>query len=361
MGTKRTLYEPKRAAELLRTDPDNSVAARELLGRERRKPPTEAEIEELRSIYARKWMSFSRLLAVERKTGKRFKRGRFSQHERKVIHAALNEFLETRGLTMEEFVNDFFLKKRSSAEVHQDSRFASLFNFVTQKLDGRPVLSVYLNMRRIYNPGNYLGRWSEEDDAELMRLYDLQGPAWQTIGIHLGRFGFSCRDRFKHLCNAGLKGPWSDEECRRLCDAVEKVRAANDGRPCWMLVSKMVGTRSPSQCIVKWSFLEMKINNPDGRRIWTPELDYNFVCRLYDLAVDHESEIVWREVAAEPDWPSFVNSMALRERFGWLKKRVRNAANMDLECILETLMLNLRPPPVEPTEASDQNQGPAKL
>lgn len=345
MSSKRR-YDAARAAELISTDPNDQTAAREITKRKRRKPLPEAEIEELRRIYARRWMTFPLLHKVEQETGKIFKRGKFSQKEHKVIREALQEFLDARSLTMQDFIHNFFLSKHTSSEVHQDSRFASLFPFVAQKTDGRPVISVYLAMRRTFNPGNYQGRWNQKDDAELIRLYSLMGPDWQNIGIHLGRFGICCRDRFKSLRTTGLSGPWSEEETQRLIDAVSEVRRIADGKPCWMLVSHKVETRSASQCLSKWAFLEMKIKNPNQRSIWTEELDYNYICRLYDLAVEHESEIIWREVAAESDWPAFVNANSLRSRFHVLKKRVRNAQSMDLDGLLETLMLNLRPSPL---------------
>jgi hypothetical protein len=47
---------------------------------------------------------------------------------------------------------------------------ADFFVEITKKLNnGRPVLSVYNHIRRIYHPGNYSGKWSESEDNTLKR------------------------------------------------------------------------------------------------------------------------------------------------------------------------------------------------
>lgn len=157
----------------------------------------------------------------------------------------------------------------------------------------------------------------------------IHGPDWSTIAIKLGRFGLCCRDRYKLLRGKVSTGPWSEEEIEKLKNAISYVKSRANNQPCWLFVSEAVGTRSPCQCQTKWAYLEMSLRN-GPKKVWTSEVDYLLVCQLYDLAVEHESEIVWREVATD-NWPVYICSDALRRRFHLLCKRVPNSRNITMD------------------------------
>ncbi|PJF18428.1 hypothetical protein PSACC_01744 [Paramicrosporidium saccamoebae] len=308
----------------------------------RRQKPTPAEIAELRDLFASRWLTVESLREIERSSGKRFKRGKFSDAEKSTIRDALGNYLAERGLTHQDFLEAFFLKKRQSKEVYSDDRFKEVFRTVAQKLDGRPILLVYQCMRRMYHPGNMRGKWNDEQDAELKRLFQIHGPDWEAIGLVMGRYGMSCRDRFKLFRGRGSTGPWTEDELVRLQNAVLQVRRQSDGRPCWLLVSEMVATRSVTQCQLKWISLEMQLNNKGQRPVWTPELEYYLITRLYELGVEHESEIIWRELM-DDGWTTFFHHGMLRSRFQLLRKRVRNHRSIDMDTLLESLLLSLKP------------------
>ena len=303
--------------------------------------PTPDEKQQLCDIFSTRWIGIPGLRELEQQTGKRFKRGKFSQPEKEIIRQGLRDFCQAKGLSQQEFVDTFFTRKQRGGERYDDKRFKAVFVEVAQRLEGRPVLLVYQCMRRMFHPGNLKGKWSEEDDKELKRLFLLHGPDWETIGLSMGRYGMSVRDRYKLFRNRGAAGPWTDDEVVRLRDAVARVRSASES-PSWLLVSEQVGTRSVSQCMVKWILLDTLARNKGQRPRWTRELDYHLVCRIYDLAVEHESEIRWNELADE-GWPVYFHSKDLRLRFKILRKRVRNDSNIAFESLLEALVLSLRP------------------
>lgn len=309
---------------------------------QRRPKPSTDEIQELRRLYAERWMSSQQLNELEAETGKRFKRGKFSETEKVVIRRALAQYLQERDMTHQEFIDVFFTRKRQSHEAYDDERFKTLFFHVSKHLDGRPVLMVYQAMRRMFHPGNRRGVWSETEDAELQRLYLLYGPDWETIGLELGRYGMSCRDRFKLFRGRSRTGPWSPEEETRLRESMATLRNQHDGRPCWILVSEMVGTRSAAQCILKWASIEIVTKNDGVRPRWTLNYDHLLVTRIYELGIEHETEIRWNELA-DDSWPVYFSGDMLRNRFRVLKKRVRNERFLHMDLLLETLILMLRP------------------
>ena len=319
--------------------------------RAKRVKPTESEIEELRDIFGKRWLSVETLKKLEESTGKKFKRGKFSRQEKQVIRNALEEFCKEKGLGPEDFIEVFFNAKQQGGQRYNDERFKKVFVEVAEKLEGRPVLLVYQCMRRMFHPGNQRGRWTKEDDDQLQKLFLIHGPDWETIGITMGRYGMSVRDRFRLFRNRGRTGAWTEEEVQRLKDAVYKVRGITGGAsPCWLLVSEHVGTRSVPQCIIKWGSILSLQRNAGKRATWTRERDYELISRIYDLAVSDESEIRWRDLVHEEGTEGSVEksyyyfqARDLQTRFKLLKKRVKNADAILMDELLETLLLSLRP------------------
>jgi hypothetical protein len=299
------------------------------------------------------------LREVERASGRHFKRGKFTRREREIITKTLDAFCQQKGLSREDFVRTFFTEKQRAAERYGDERFKELFIEVAKQLEGRPVLLVYQCMRRMFHPGNQRGRWLPEDDQELQRLFAIHGPDWETIGIHMGRYGMNVRDRYKLFRNKGASGPWTEEEIIRLREAVQEVRnlqSKNGDKPtpCWILVSERVGTRSVSQCMIKWSMLETIIKNQGSRPEWSRHLDYYLCNRLYDLGVEDETEIRWRDLADE-GWPVHFSPRDLQVRWRTLSKRIRNYQFIALDDILEALLMCLRP--LTPDTIADDDDG----
>lgn len=328
----------------------------------RRQKASEEETHQLRELFSSRWLTVEELQEIERESGKRFKRGKFSEKEKQTIRDTLKEFLADRGLSESDFIEVFFNRKTESHQHYDDPRFNSLFKAISMRLDGRPILMAYQCVRRMYHPGNGKGKWSTQDDGELRRLFEIHGPDWETIGKHLDRYGMSCRDRFRLLRGKVNTGPWSENEVRRLREAVAGVKSISDGSPCWPLVSERVETRSVAQCQIKWISLDCKQKN-NGRRIrWTPVLDYYLISRIYETAVDHESEIIWRDLL-DDGWPIWIHQSILYSRWRLLKRRIRNERNLPIDgnliylstyltavllyCffmidVLEALMLNIR-------------------
>ncbi|KAL4792583.1 hypothetical protein BDV19DRAFT_251292 [Aspergillus venezuelensis] len=116
--------------------------------------------------------------------------------------------------------------------------------------------------------------WAEEEDHILRREIVKQGSAasrlgkprdWRAVAEKLpGRSNKDCRKRWFKLDSKINKGPWSQEENKRLHEAVAKYSTV------WTEVAQVVGTRQPDQCAKRWQhFLDPGLN----RNEWTPEED----------------------------------------------------------------------------------------
>lgn len=291
--------------------------------------------------FSSKWHSVSALHELERTTGLTYKRGKFSNTEAKITNEAVVKFLKDQNMAFQEFNSNFFEKRGHG-------RLADFFVQVAQQLNGRPVIHVYHYLRRQYHPGNYKGFWTPVEDDQLKRLFAIHGPKWEVIGDHLDRFHISCKDRYRKIRETFNAGKWTDEEVGKLRDAILAWRSE---RPTdcavWVWISEKVATRSWLQCASKWaSSLDSHLRrDPTGRNIherleWTDDDDLLLIHRIYDLAVEDESEIIWRHLNTDglDKW----SGMALSIRWSLLKKRVAGYRQLDMDTILETLMNALK-------------------
>ncbi|KAL4739792.1 hypothetical protein BDV11DRAFT_204791 [Aspergillus similis] len=96
-------------------------------------------------------------------------------------------------------------------------------------LPGRDRRSVYRFMKRHFQAsGQKPHEWTEEQEDELVVLYQQHGPKWAHIAEMLGRSGDDVVQRWKNRLehrDTMRTGPWSDEETNQLKDA---LRAAWD-------------------------------------------------------------------------------------------------------------------------------------
>ncbi|KAF9915849.1 RNA polymerase I enhancer binding protein [Lobosporangium transversale] len=131
------------------------------------------------------------------------------------------------------------------------------------RLETRPLLNVYLHIRRMYHPQNNVGLWTKADDAKLIELYTKHKGQWTKIGSELGRMADSCRDRYRnHLKDQDtmVSGPWAAHEDERLLDIMQDL-AEKQGKATvlesshlWTTIAeKMNGTRTRHQCRHRFS------------------------------------------------------------------------------------------------------------
>ncbi|KAK9824387.1 hypothetical protein WJX72_009904 [[Myrmecia] bisecta] len=208
------------------------------------------------------------------------KTGRFSAAEDAQIREAVNTYADAHGHSKDDLSWLYKVRGKGSQDAY------GAWKDIASALPHRTVKSVYAHGTRVLHEGNYQGRWDAEEDAQLRELVETGGQKWKAIGAALGRIPEGCRDRWKEIRMGEQRrsGAWSEEEVRKLRDAVEEYLtlkqdheaarreatlsfadisgagaqpAAADGRLLlddidWGLISDKVGTRSNNQCLDKW-------------------------------------------------------------------------------------------------------------
>lgn len=319
-----------------------------------KKKLTVDEQEHLIDLFSSRWYSVAELNRIEKESGIKYKRGKFSNAEARVIDEAVQKHIAEHNTTFKEFKEEFFDRRG-----HR--RLESFFLAAAQQLPGRPVVHVYHYLRRQYHPGNWQGRWSEDEDEQLKRLFAVYGPQWEMIGEQVGRFHTSCKDRYRVIRQRFNSGRWSEEEVGLLRQGILAWRQEKP-QDCavWAWIAAKVGTRSWMQCLTKYTTsLEAQMrqghnDHQDGKRSmvgWSDEEDLLLIHKIYDLVVEDESEIIWSQLL-DANW-KHRTSTCLHRRWLLLRRRVHRERHLDMDTILETLMQSIRSPSVHAAPEKD--------
>lgn len=192
-------------------------------------------------------------------------------------------------------------------------------------LPGRDRRSVYRFMKRHFQAsGQKPHEWTEEQEDELVVLYQQHGPKWAHIAEMLGRSGDDVVQRWKNRLehrDTMRTGPWSDEETNQLKDALraawdklrseginvgENIYEMDESLILWSQISKsMRHVRSRQQCADKWRRLKLtaagssqansRANSRVNSRSVTPHLakpepHKNYKSAAYVFSSEDESE-----------------------------------------------------------------------
>ncbi|KAL6237704.1 hypothetical protein BDW75DRAFT_203526 [Aspergillus navahoensis] len=206
-------------------------------------------------------------------------------------------------------------------------------------LPGRDRRSVYRFMKRHFQAsGQKPHEWTEEQEDELVVLYQQHGPKWAHIAEMLGRSGDDVVQRWKNRLehrDTMKTGPWSNEETSQLKNALrsawEKLRSEgidvgeniyemDESLISWSQISKsMRHIRSRQQCADKWRRLKLTAAGPSqansraNSRSATPhsakpELFKNYKSAAYIFSSDDESESSSKPEAGSKTSPKLESS-----------------------------------------------------
>ncbi|KAK3844877.1 MAG: hypothetical protein J3R72DRAFT_365192, partial [Linnemannia gamsii] len=190
--------------------------------------------------------------------GIKYRMGTFSAEEDNIIRQSISEYISRHNMP-ELSIHEWFEKSsgRGSGKLERNE-LKPLWVEIAGRLKTRPLLNIYLHVRRMYHPQNNIGAWTKADDAKLVEMYAKHKGQWTVIGQALGRMADSCRDRYRnHLKDQATmnSGTWAPDEDRRLLDIMQELALkqgkANlaDATHMWTAISeKMGGTRSRHQC-----------------------------------------------------------------------------------------------------------------
>lgn len=94
------------------------------------------------------------------------------------------------------------------------------------------------------------GRWSKEEDLQLLKGFKEFGKKWNKIQVH-GRTVAQIRERFENVLNPQInRGPWTDEERKILLDLVGKIGHK------WSIISRVLVNRTDNMCKREWERIQ---------------------------------------------------------------------------------------------------------
>ncbi|KAK5148997.1 hypothetical protein LTR04_000212, partial [Oleoguttula sp. CCFEE 6159] len=264
-------------------------------------------------------------------------RGPFNEREISLLSSYVEKYRRDMGLTQHE------LNEKIQAS-SKDIEFSKFWLELLAVLPNRRRDSIYKMARRRWNNYEKRGKWTEDEDEELVHAYELKPNQWKEIGGMIGRMGADCRDRWRNYlkCGKNMKmNEWTGKEEKDLLAAVdeclvalkeeeERQRKLQASAPdaedrknpeallSWSIVSeKLGGQRSRLQCMYKWKRLQERLEKGEKAALQIPNRKdhksrrmkraeenyknmlpgdkYEVLCQVRDVieGFDHEENIPW--------------------------------------------------------------------
>ena len=286
----------------------------------------------------RKWYRTSREVRQQmERDGLVWRKGRWSVQEIRLLKRNVKAFMREHGI---KDIASFILKTGGFDHKRHHCNF---YQFIGKGIQ-RPLFFIYRKVIQVFNVQNYVGKWTEEMDHELLKLHKVYGNKWAEIGRHIGTTGRACIDRFGKLDKRRNVGQWSDEEEQKLLEVMTQLRQEHGGEGddlptgvSWKDVSRRVGTRTETQCLQKWvSNLSWK-RTPETAVKWSKLDTLKLINALASLeAVEDEEEVDWDELCH--GWPAAHNVSYLRSRWAVIRRDVPHYNVQTLHDNLEYLM-----------------------
>lgn len=276
-----------------------------------------------RQILRSVWLSTSQLNELADIFGLRFKKGIYSKVEQETIDTIVQRYCKENCLAGSDFA------QLSRTQSTRNSVTQGLIPMICEKLEGRPLVSVWQFIRRAYNPQSRAGRWTQEEEEALLEAYRKHGSHWTLISQAIGRSADDCKDRWRNhtrVKQTQKSGDWSKEEEDQLIQVMRKAKPdflnSKDSEPdgLWTWVSEqMGGVRSRAQCRVKWvEFLRPRLQGGGQAPVWKNRDILILAQQLKKHNFQDELGFDWKQIRFE-GWSAWGQS-SLQRRWSSIKK-----------------------------------------
>ncbi|NXY83410.1 TTF1 factor, partial [Alcedo cyanopectus] len=258
-----------------------------------------------------------------KKQGIAVKFGRFSKKENEQIRKNVEDFLSATGIDSAEKLLFTYRYPEDKGTIH---RLKAKHLFCEKLSEGipRPWRLIYYRARKMFDPNNYKGRYTDEEKEKLKKYHALHGNDWKKISEMMSRSNLSVAMKYSEIKSAVNYGPWSKEETRKLMNAVEEVirkrlgteeedshslsekssedllvdREKLSEKLPWTEIEAKVGTRYWRQCKQKWN--TVLINRlTKGQQLFRGtkglQTKINLIKRLYEMDVEDPNDLNWEE------------------------------------------------------------------
>ncbi|XP_015263020.1 PREDICTED: transcription termination factor 1 [Gekko japonicus] len=252
--------------------------------------------------------------------------GKFTKKENDQLRKNVEAFLKESGIESAEklLFTHRFPEERAAIRKLKAEHF---FGIRIAEGIPRPWRLVYYRARKIFDPNNNSGRYSDQEKRKLLEYQAIYGNNWKKISELMSRTSHSVALKYSQIKSKPKTGPWSKEETKRLLQAVEETLQENckefDSGPeeeeedkckalsverenlykgiSWVEVEAKVGTRHWRQCKQKWMSIVTK-RMSGGRviagRAQSLQLKINLIERLYELNIEDANDVDWEVLSS---------------------------------------------------------------
>lgn len=125
------------------------------------------------------------------------KKGKFTPEEMEILKNAICRYVQVNNTHFKGIleINASILKEKGlghngllkliTQKVDEETKGA--WTTIAECLPDRAVQACYRQIRNKYHPDNYKGKWTPEEEQDLLKLVEEHGRKWELIGEKLGK------------------------------------------------------------------------------------------------------------------------------------------------------------------------------
>jgi hypothetical protein len=198
---------------------------------------------------------------------KPLKSGKWTEKELNHLKRLLCKYANRKNLSPEQL--------SSLCSDSTPSGFEGIWTRLASYFPSRSVQSVHNACKRYFNPNNYKGTWSIEEERTLIEFVNSNGQKWKDLGDLLSRTSSNVKDKWKQMGGKHnelrKRGTWSAIETKevelvsvenedfcvnQLLALIRKnKKKLDDAEISWNSISDVFKTRSSVDCRTRWDHI----------------------------------------------------------------------------------------------------------